>query len=163
MLKMMMMGLMPDSLHVAPADPPEPAPHETFFALELPVEADAYEWLAKNCVNRKAKIWLSRKMADKSKGVQWKELTLDQKLFDIAMARELSQVATSRALRNITKDESLKLDKSRVMNMCWVLTWKGDGSAAKARLVILGFQARDLCEVETTSYPWQSREQSSNR
>ena len=102
-------------------------------------------------------------MADKSKGVQWKELTLDQKLFDIAMARELSQVATSRALRNITKDESLKLDKSRVMNMRWVLTWKGDGSAAKARLVILGFQARDLCEVETTSYPWQSREQSSNR
>lgn len=146
--------LLPDSLHVAPADPPEPAPHETFFALELPVEADAYEWLAKNCVNRKAKIWLSRKMAEKSKGVQWKELTLDQKkLFDIAMARELSQVATSRALRNITKDESLNLDKCRVMSMHWVLTWKGDGSAAKARLVILGFQARDLCEVETTSYP----------
>ena len=33
----------------------------------------------------------------------------------------------------------------------------------KRALVILGFQARDLCEVETTSYPWQSREQSSNR
>ena len=143
--------LLPDSLHVAPADPSEPAPQETFFALELPVESEDYEWLANNCVNRKANVWLSRKMAEKSKEVQWKELTLDQKkLFDIAMAKELSQVATSRALRNITKDESLNLDKSRVMNMRWVLTWKGDGSA-KARLVILGFQAHNLCEVETTS------------
>ena len=59
--------LLPDSLHVAPADPSEPAPHETFFALELPVESEDYEWLAKNCVNRKANIWLSRKMAEKSK------------------------------------------------------------------------------------------------
>ena len=143
--------LMPDTLHVAQAEPAQQAPQEIFFALELPVDADDYEWLSKNCVNRKANIWLSRKMAEKSKEVQWKELTLDQKkLFDIAKAKELNQVATSRALRNITKDESLNLDKSRIMNMRWVLTWKGDGSA-KARLVILGFQAHNLCEVETTS------------
>lgn len=104
--------LMPDTLHVAQAEPAEQAPQEIFFALELPVDADDYEWLSKNCVNRKANIWLSRKMAEKSKEVQWKELTLDQKkLFDIAKAKELNQVATSRALRNITKDESLNLDK----------------------------------------------------
>ena len=104
---------MPDTLHVAQAEPAEQAPQEIFFALELPVDTGDYEWLSKNCVNRKANIWLSRKMAEKSKEVQSKELTLDQKkLFDIAKAKELNQVATSRALRNIiTKDESLNLDK----------------------------------------------------
>jgi hypothetical protein len=48
--------------------------------------------------------------------VTWNKLTLDQKkAFDVAQAKELSQVATSRALRNLTKDESLNLDYNRIM------------------------------------------------
>ena len=74
-------------------------------------------------------------MAEKSKEVQWNELTLDQKkLFDIAMAKELNQVATSRALRNITKDAHLEG------------RWKRKGAIGH-----FGFQAHNLCEAETTS------------
>ena len=60
------------------------------------------------------------------------------------------QVLTSKALRSLTRSEELALDRSKVMSLRWVLTFKGSG-AAKARLVVLGFQAHNLTEVETAS------------
>ena len=127
-----------------------PAPKETFFAAEVDLSPEDYAWLSKNSTSRKANIWLAKKL-EKSKEVTWSKLSLEEKKsFDLAQAKELSQVATSRALRNLTKEEKLSLDYNRIMNMRWVLTFKGNGDA-KARLVILGFQAHNLCEVETSS------------
>ena len=48
------------------------------------------------------------------------------------------------------KKEYKKLGPKTVMGMRWVLTRKAD-QTAKARLVVLGFQAHNLCEVETSS------------
>ena len=70
--------------------------------------------------------------------------------FDLAHAKELNQVAISGALRNLTKKELAKLDPAKVMQMRWVLTRKSTG-LAKARLVVLGFQAHNLTEVATAS------------
>ena len=127
-----------------------PAPKETFFAAEVDLSPEDYAWLSKNSTSRKANIWLAKKL-EKSKEVTWSKLSLEEKKsFDLAQAKELSQVATSRALRNLTKEEKLSLDYNRIMNMRWVLTFKGNGDA-KARLVILGFKAHNLCEVETSS------------
>ena len=70
--------------------------------------------------------------------------------FDLAMAKELSQVAISKALRNLSKQEELQVKPEQLMKMRWVLTRKSDGSA-KARLVVLGFMAHNLTEVATTS------------
>ena len=53
-------------------------------------------------------------------------------------------------MRNLTEEEHARLDPAQLMQMRWVLTRKGDGSA-KARLVVLGFQAHNLTEVETAS------------
>ena len=66
------------------------------------------------------------------------------------MAKELSQVAISRALRNLTAQEEMKVTPEQLMKMRWVLTRKSDGSA-KARLVALGFMAHNLTEVATAS------------
>ena len=74
----------------------------------------------------------------------------EKKEFDLAMAKELSQVAISKALRNLKPDELHGLDKSKLMKMRWVLTRKSDGTA-KARLVVLGFMAPNLTEVATAS------------
>ncbi len=68
----------------------------------------------------------------------------------MAQARELSNVMTSKALRSLTKSEMANLDHRKVMNMRWVLTTKSSG-LAKARLVILGFQAPNITEVATAS------------
>eukprot|EP00435_Cladocopium_sp_Y103_P047941 s1625_g14.t1 len=90
-------------------------------------------------------------MSEKSKEVDWKRLPLSEKKeFDVAQAKEISNVVISKALRNLTKEELDKLDEKRVMSMRWVLTRKTDGTA-KARLVILGFMARNLTEVATAS------------
>jgi hypothetical protein len=127
-----------------------PHDHDCAPCLQDDLSPEDYAWLSKNGTSRKANIWLAKKL-EKSKEVTWSRLTLDQKKdFDLAQAKELSQVATSRALRNLTKDEEINLDYNRIMNMRWVLTFKGNG-AAKARLVILGFQAHNICEVETSS------------
>ena len=67
----------------------------------------------------------------------------EKESFDLAEAKELSNVLQSKALRTLTESEYRDLDKKRVMNMRWVLTTKGDGSS-KARLVILGFQQVEL-------------------
>ena len=94
---------------------------------------------------------MSKKMSEKGKEVLWEKLPMSEKQeFDLAMAKELSQVAISKALRNLTKQEELQVKPEQLMRMRWVLTRKSDGSA-KARLVVLGFMAHNLTEVATTS------------
>ena len=68
----------------------------------------------------------------------------------MGMAKEISNVVISRALRNLSPEEHKKINPKTVMGMRWVLTRKAD-QTAKARLVVLGFQAHNLTEVETTS------------
>ena len=90
-------------------------------------------------------------MSAKGTEVEWHTLSMaEKKEFDLAMAKELSQVVISKALRNLTTKENKDLDANKLMRMRWVLTRKGDGSA-KARLVVLGFMARNLTEVATAS------------
>ena len=94
---------------------------------------------------RKATVWLSKKIQDKGKEHRWTELPIERKQdFDTAQAKELSNVMTSKALRALTTLDHRKL----VMNMRWVLTTKSSG-LAKARLVVLGFQAPNITEVAT--------------
>ena len=130
----------------------EEAPEETFYVWDLNVNVKDFDWLAKHCKKRShAEVWLSKKMSEKGKEVEWSKLSLEEKKnFDLAMATEISNVVVSKALRNLTPEESKKIDINKVMKMRWVLTWKGEGTA-KARLVVLGFQAHNLTEVATTS------------
>ena len=132
-----------------PSERREVPEEDSFYALEMDVTPAEGEWLSRH--PRKAAIWLSKKMEAKSKEETWSKLPLSKKKeFDLAQAKELSQVMTSKALRALTRSEELALDRSRVMSMRWVLTFKGSG-AAKARLVVLGFQAPNITEVETAS------------
>ena len=122
-----------------------------FIAIYLNVDERDWEWLSKPQNRKKGSIWLSKKMSEKGKEVEWKHLTLEQKKeFDMAMAKEISNVTISKALRDLSPEERGKLDPKQVMAMRWVLTRKSDGTA-KARLVVLGFQAHNITEVETAS------------
>ena len=99
----------------------------------------------------KSAIWMSQKMAEKSKEVTWSKLSLEEKKeFDEAQAIELSNVLTSAAVRALTTSELKDLDYARVMRMRWVLTRKSSGTA-KARLVVLGFQQPNLTTVQTAA------------
>ena len=122
--------------------------------LEIELDAKDVNYLASH--PRKAAIWLSKKMEQKGKEKLWSQMTLEEKeKFDGAQAKELSNVLTAGALRSLTRQEELALDKKSVMQMRWVLTVKSDGSP-KARLVALGFQAPNLTRVETSA-PTMSR------
>ena len=122
-----------------------------FYVLELDLEPEDMEWLSRNSRGYKPSVWLSKKMSEKGKEVIWNRLPLEEKKqFDLAQAKELSQVATSGALRSLTKEEELQVNPEQIMKMRWVMTWKGN-QMAKARLVILGFMAHNLTQVETAS------------
>ena len=124
---------------------------DTFLVFNLEVDEDDFDWLAKNRHRKRAAVWLSKKMSAKGQEVIWQRLPLKEKQeYDMAMAKEISQVAISRALRNLTDKEAKELDPATLMRMRWVLTRKQDGMA-KARLVVLGFMAHNLTEVQTTS------------
>ncbi|CAE7194809.1 GIP [Symbiodinium natans] len=100
---------------------------------------------------RKATAWLSQKMIEKSREVHWRSLTQPQKEeYDEAMSIEVSNVIRERAARALTAQEICDLDYNKIMNMRWVLTRKASG-APKARLVVLGYQAHNLLEVETAA------------
>ena len=100
---------------------------------------------------KKAAIWMSQKMAEKSKEVSWQKLTYEEKLeYDEAQAVELSNVLSSAAVRALVMSETKDLDYSKVMKMRWVLTRKNSGTA-KARLVVLGFQQHNLTSVQTAA------------
>jgi hypothetical protein len=129
----------------------ETKPKDTFVAIELDIGEEDFAWLSKYHSKRRGTVWLSKKMAERGRELSWNQLTLDQKKeFDLAQAKEISNVIVSKALRNLTPKELEKLNPGAVMSMRWVLTRKASGDA-KARLVVLGFQAHNLTEVETTA------------
>eukprot|EP00435_Cladocopium_sp_Y103_P066005 s182_g28.t1 len=132
-------------------DPPDPG---GMYVLEVEVDAEEASYLRAH--PRKAAIWLSRRMEEKSKEHHWQHLSLDEKKsFDLAQARELTNVLQSKALRSLTKDERFSLDPRKCMKMRWVLTTKSSGES-KARLVILGYQQHNLTEVQAAA-PTMSR------
>ena len=129
----------------------ETKPKDTFVAIELDIGEEDFAWLSKYHSKKRGTVWLSKKMAERGRELSWNQLTLDQKKeFDLAQAKEISNVIVSKALRNLTPKELEKLNPGAVMSMRWVLTRKASGDA-KARLVVLGFQAHNLTEVETTA------------
>ena len=141
--------LIPD----APEDVPVPAEsgdESLFYVFEMDVTPGDLEKMSRLGPHKTA-IWLSKKMQEKSKEHSWSALPIDRKKdFDVAQAKELSNVMASKALRNLTASELKHLNPKTVMNMRWVLTTKSSG-LAKARLVVLGFQAPNITEVETAS------------
>jgi hypothetical protein len=133
------------------AEPAQQAPQETFICIDIDTTEADLNCLVKHKSKKHGQVWLSKKMQDKGKELDWKKMTLDEKKeFDLAEAKGISNVIVSKALRNLTPDELKKLDAGRVMSMRWVLTRKSSGDA-KARLVVLGFQAHNITEVATSS------------
>ena len=124
---------------------------EMIYVCELDVTLEDFAWLAEHSSRKKAHVWLSRKMDEKGKEIRWEALPLERKKdYDMAQAKELAQVAQSQALRNLTKAELKEFQPEKCMNMRWVLTQKGDGTA-KARLVVLGYQMPGIGHAETAS------------
>ena len=92
-------------------------------------------------------------MQERGKEHHWQHLPLERKKdFDLAQAKELSNILQSKALRGLTQDETMRLNPRKCMQMRWVLTTKPNGDA-KARLVI---QAHSLLEVQAAA-PTMSR------
>ena len=74
--------------------------------------------------------------------------------FDEAQSLELRNVLRSKALRFLTKSKMMNLEPRQVMQMRWVLTLKpqdGGGQKAKARLVVLGYQAHNITSVQSAA------------
>ena len=119
------------------------------FWTEIDIKPKDVQWLANH--PHRATAWFSRKMQEKGKEKSWNQLTMAEKeAFDEAQAKELAQVLQSKALRSLTSQERDNLDASKVMGMRWVLTTKSTG-AAKARLVVLGYQAHNITTVQSAS------------
>lgn len=97
-------------------------PEDDFFLMkEIEVSQEDAQYLRAH--PRKAAIWLSKKMEMKSKEHSWTKMSMKEKeAFDLAEAKELSNVLQSKALRTLTEQEFRDLDKKRLMNMRWVLT-----------------------------------------
>ena len=141
-----------------PMDTSEPRkrkePQTGFYALEIDVDEATADYLRAH--PRKAAIWLSKRMQEKGKEHHWQHLPLERKKdFDLAQAKELSNVLQSKALRGLSRDETMQLNPKKCMQMRWVLTTKPNGDA-KARLVILGYQVHNLTEVQAAA-PTMSR------
>ena len=125
----------------------EPAP--IFYALEIDILPTDTKYLRSR--PDQVAIWLSKKMQEKGKEKRWTQMSLDEKKqFDLAQAKELSNVLSAKALRSLTAQEHANLDPATVASMRWVLTVKSDGTP-KARLVVLGFQMGNITEVETAA------------
>lgn len=118
---------------------------DVFYALEIPIKPSDTTFLTKN--PEKSSIWLSRKTMEKGKELRWSYMDMSQKQsFDMAQARELTNVLSAKALRSLTEN----FDPVSAMPMGWVLRTKADGSIT-ARLVVLGFQAANVAEVDTAA------------
>ena len=125
-----------------------------YYVLEIPLEEAELDYLSEH--PKRATAWLAKKMENKGKELRWSQMPLSQKKeFDEAQCRELSQVMASKAVRSLTAQEELKVDRSQVMAMRWVMTLKGDGTP-KARLVVLGYQQHNLTSVQASA-PTMSR------
>ena len=132
----------------------DPNDEDLFYALEIPLEEDEVNYISEH--PKKATAWLSKKLEARGKELRWSQMPLDQKYkFDEAQCRELSQVLASKALRSLTRQEEMKVNKNRVMAMRWVMTLKSGGEA-KARLVVLGYQQHNLTSVQAAA-PTMSR------
>ena len=133
--------------------PEKPAP--CFYALEIDVMPSDTKYLSSKPEN--VGIWLSKKMQEKGKEKRWNQLSLEEKKrFDLAQAKELSNVLSAKALRSLTSQELESLDPSTVASMLWVLTVKSDGTSKARLVVVLGFQMGNITEVETAA-PTMSR------
>ncbi|CAK9012313.1 Cytoplasmic dynein 1 heavy chain 1 [Durusdinium trenchii] len=106
----------------------------------------------------------TKKMMETSKEINFRNLTPeDRELVLESMARELSEVMSSRALKLIQDNISQEEVEKRCIPMRWLLTWKpfdvpqdptkeakpgvirADGlSKAKARIVLIGYKHPDL-------------------
>ena len=123
-------------------------PDESLYVFELDLKVEDMAYLSEH--PKKASIWMAKSL-EKGKEEQWSKMSLEQRgHFDLAQAKELNNVVSSKALRALTKTEHLELDHRKVMTMRWVSTTKQDGSA-KAHLVVLGFQAPNICQVQTAA------------
>ena len=130
------------------------AEEEPLYVLEIEINSDDLEVLTRH--PKRASIWMSKKMQSKGKEHLWSKLSISQKKdFDLAQAKELSNVLQSKALRSLSDQGWANLDRRKIMQMRWLLTTKQDGTA-KARLVVLGYQAHNITEVESAA-PTMSR------
>ncbi|CAE7547481.1 RE1 [Symbiodinium sp. CCMP2592] len=123
-------------------------PEESIMcAIELPVPEGENQWKR---MRRDPTAWMA-------KGLRKQEVRygkLDEKgreSFDAAKQAEVNQWIREAAARKIQGTVS----KDRIMSMRWVLTWK-DSGAAKARIVIVGYQDPDLGSLVSSS-PTMSR------
>ena len=111
--------------------------------------------------------YAKNKMAS-NKEVNYRKLGhADRKRMDEAMAREISEVLRSQALKAASEGLSEEEVKDRIIPMRWILTWKpvpdgqpprssenevssADGkSKAKARVVLIGYKHPDLARRNT--------------
>lgn len=106
-------------------------------------------------VHKRGTTWVVNNKAKKGIEVVYRKLNPeDQKLFDVAMSKELDSFLSSEAIA-ICSSRGVPAD--RVMQMRWVLTWKSndentqDGKKAKARLIIKGFQDPRLIHLPRES------------
>ena len=125
------------------------------YQIEFELTLEDAEYLSRR--PKKAAIWMSTRMQEKGKEAEWKHLTLEQKMkFDEAQALELNNVMKSKALRSLSESELSQVNPKSIMQMRWVLTFKPPDDRAKARLVVLGYQAPNLTSTQTSS-PTMSR------
>ena len=91
---------------------------EAMYVFELDIKCEDIEYLSEH--PRKASIWMAKSL-EKGKEEQWSKMSLEQKgQFDLAQAKELNNVVSSKALRALTKAEHLDLDHRKVKTMRWV-------------------------------------------
>ena len=126
--------------------------HEAVFALhedhravcqvELEMPNTHSQWRA---YRRDERAWAAQ-MLRKSE-VRWSALSAAQKEeFETAKMLEVDQWLQAEA----TKAIQGHVDPQRVVRMRWVLTWK-DSGAAKARIVLIGFEDPDLDTLVSSS------------
>ncbi|OLQ07002.1 putative ribosome biogenesis protein RLP24 [Symbiodinium microadriaticum] len=105
------------------------------FACEISFEEKDLRKLTKK--PRKAAVWLSQKMSEKSREVNWRQLSLEEKReYDEAQAIEVTNVVREAAVRALTAQELCELEWGKVMSMRWVLTRKSDGRAKAENLLV---------------------------
>ena len=128
---------------------------EEVCEIEIPIEPQE--------LLRSGHVYVTQ-MIEQTKEINFRQLTTqDKKLVEEAMARELSEVLQSKALRKVQENVPPEVLQQRSIPMRWLLTWKGldsytdpgqekspgilrsDGLAkAKARLVLIGYKHPDL-------------------
>ena len=91
----------------------------------------------------------------------------ERKEFDVAKGKEIDQWLATETVRKILRH---KIPEKNILRCRWVLTWKdldavdaakeGKSRKAKARLVILGYEDPDLCDIPRDSPTLQKESRS---